>query len=119
MSYTRAWSSDLGLVAVPWQSTKGAGLMQFALSGGLNYTRLVFADEYQDFIESTQPFIFNDDAASGFGWYAGPEFQYIVKNGFIMHFDVRFIQENPEFPQGTQAFAGSEVLGGFGIGYKF
>jgi hypothetical protein len=119
MDYTRQWSSDFGLVLVPWQKAIGMGLMQFGLAGGLQYTRLALAQDYMDFVETTTSIVFYDDAASGMGWYAGPEFQVVAKRGAVFHFDGRFVQEYPKFPKGTKAFTGSELLFSAGIGYRF
>jgi hypothetical protein len=119
MNFTDAWSSDLGLVLVPWRGEAGIGTLQLVLGGGLNFTRLTIAQDYQDFIEANQDFTFFDDAAAGFGWYAGPEFQIIMRGGFLLRTEVRFLQENPQFPKGNKPFDGSQILGGMGLGYAF
>ncbi|HKP94225.1 MAG TPA: hypothetical protein VJ385_00575 [Fibrobacteria bacterium] len=119
MGYTNAWSTDLGFVAVPWQMEAGKGVLQLGVAAGLDYTRLAFAEEYKDFVESQQDFRFNDDAGSGIGWYAGPELQWLMGNGFLARCDARFMQENPRFPKGSRDFDGSEILIGFGLGFRF
>jgi hypothetical protein len=120
MDYTKQWSTDVGLVVVPWQKAIGMGLMQLGMAGGLQYTRLALAQEFVDFVEAGNPdFAFYDDAATGMGWYVGPEFEVVARRGFVFHIDGRFVQEYPEFPKGTKAFSGSELLFGAGIGYRF
>ena len=119
MDFTEAWSTDLGIVVAPWRIEAGIGTLQFLLGGGCNFTRLTIAQDFQDFIEANQPFQFHDDAATGFGWYAGPEFQILMRSGFLLRTEIRFLQENPQFPRGNAPFDGSQVLGGVGLGYAF
>lgn len=119
MSYMNEWSSNLGLIVVPYTQPTGFGFLRYALSGGMNYTRLALADEYIDFVTSTNPVFFYPEPATGFGWYLGPEFDLVQKRGLLIQIGARFLQENPQYPRGTKAFAGSEILGSLGLGYKF
>lgn len=119
MSYIREWSTNAGLVLVPFNQSLNSGFIRYAVSGGLNYTRLAFSDEYITFTETHSDFHFYDDAGSGFGWYAGPEIEVVLKRGLIVHFGGRFYQEDPKFPKGTRAYTGNQFLGSVGLGYRF
>jgi hypothetical protein len=119
MDFTNAWSSDWGLVGVPWQTESGLGLLQFGLAAGFNYTRLALAKEFKDFVSASGAFVFNNDAATGIGWYAGPDFRILMKNGFLIHSDLRYIKEKPRFPKGEADFDADEIIAGIGLGYKF
>lgn len=120
MDFTDAWSSYLGLSVIPWQGDIEQGLLQVVLSGGVNYTRLAFADEYIDFVEENVSGLqFYDDVATGLGGYGGADCRLLRSNGVMVEMGLRFLQENPKFPKGTVAFDAANLFFDVGFGYKF
>jgi hypothetical protein len=119
MSFTRAWSSNLGVSLIPWQKKLLRSRLQAALSGGASYVRLAFADEYKDFVEQNTGVVFYDDAASGFGWYAGGAFRILSKTGYVSELGIHYSQEYPMFPKGTKAFTAANVFLDLSLGYAF
>ncbi len=119
MDFTRAWDSKVGLSLIPWQTMILSGRWQTALSGGMSYTRLVFADDFKDFLAQNASFILTDEAASGWGWYAGGHVREISRLGFLGEIGLSYSAEYPKFPAGTKAFSGKAWLFDAGLGYRF
>jgi hypothetical protein len=119
MDYSKEWSSNLGLVLVPYNQFVGFGFIRYAVSGGLNYTRFTLADPYKNFVESHSNLVFYNDAATGFGWYIGPEFEIVTKIGIIYQIGGQVLQQYPHYPKGDRAFSSTSVLGSFTLGYRY
>lgn len=121
MDFTRAWINNIGVSIIPFEIKTLNGQVQFVLSGGLNHTYLVIAEEYKSFVESNSYgyFKFKDVAAKGFGWYAGTDLKFVNKNGFISEFGIRYINSEPVFPKATKAFTSFALVANLGVGYHF
>lgn len=119
MDLTDAWSTNLGVSLVPWQLPSFNGLLQAALSGGLNFTRLTLAEEFREFESDFFGFTLTEEAATGFGWYGGADLRFIDRSGFLLEGGVRYSQEFPKFPKGEKAFSGSNILFDIAFGYCF
>lgn len=123
MDFTQEWDNRLGLSVVPWQQTISSGLIKFQLEGGFNYTRFDFADEYKSFISSSQNipenFLFSSEIATGFGYYTGFSFAIIRESGFTSEIGLRYLQQNPKYPNASKAINGHSILLNLALGYHF
>lgn len=118
MSYTDGWSSNAGISFIPVHTMLKEDYLQIALSAGLNYTTLKFNTEYVNFVEQHSDIEFYNASASGMGYYAGFDFRFLRDNGLLTDFGIRFSNENPQFPAGTEPFWANTLTFGIGIGFK-
>ncbi|MBW8889990.1 MAG: hypothetical protein JF616_19720 [Fibrobacteres bacterium] len=119
LSFTRAWTSRLGVSVILWQMLTLSGRIQAAVDGGLNYTRLAFAQDFKDFVETHAPVKMSDDAATGTGWYAGAQFRTITRVGFVGEFGGRYEASYPKFPGAKASYSGQSLMFTLGAGYLF
>ncbi len=114
-----AWSTNIGLSLIPFQTMTLAGRLQIIASGGLNYTRLAFTQDFGDFVLNHSGLILSDKAASGFGWYGGGGLRMISRLGFLGDIGVRWVEEYPKFSAGSKAFSGKNLMFDMDVGYQF
>jgi hypothetical protein len=120
MFISREWSANFGLSLVPWQKELGSfGRIQIVASGGGNYSRLALMDDYTDFVKKNTGLTATDEAASGFGGYAGTQARLLTRFGLMAEIGPRFAWDRPLFPGASKAFGGWRVGADFGVGWMF
>jgi len=117
--FTQAWISRFGVSVIPWQRLTTGVRFQFVADGGLNYTRLSFANEFRDFVESEAPVQVYDEGAAGYGWYTGAQIRAILSFRLLGEIGGRYEAMFPRFPGANVDFSGHSLSMHLGIGYLF